>query len=52
DVDNTFPVDPALLLSDKTRRVGSTEVKSGFIPSLFANVPPTIRFCNETERSM
>ncbi|CAF3839944.1 unnamed protein product [Adineta steineri] len=50
DVDNTFPVDPALLLSDKTRRVGSTEVKSGFIPSLFANVPPTIRFCNETER--
>jgi len=34
------------------RRVGNTEVKSGFIPSLFNNVPPTIRFCTENQRSM
>jgi len=33
-------------------RVGNTEVKSGFIPSLFENVPPTIRFCTENQRSM
>ena len=26
-------------------------MKSGFIPSLFANVPPTIRFCTESQRS-
>lgn len=34
------------------RRVGNTEVKSGFIPSLFNNVPPTIRFCTENQRRM
>ncbi|CAF3184409.1 unnamed protein product [Rotaria sp. Silwood2] len=50
DIDNGFPLDPALLLSDKTRRVGNTEVKSGLIPSLFNNVPPTIRFCTENQR--
>lgn len=33
------------------RRVGNAEVKPGFIPSLFANVPPTIRFCTENQRS-
>jgi hypothetical protein len=70
DADNTFPLDPSLLLSDKSNRsfisakenilcfsptghrVGNTEVKSGFIPSLFENVPPTIRFCTENQRSM
>lgn len=50
DTDSTFPLDPALLLSDKIRRVGDTEVKSGFIPSLFCNVPPVIRFCTENQR--
>ena len=34
------------------RRIGNTEVRSGFIPSLFSNVPPTIRFCTESQRCM
>ncbi|UJR26634.1 hypothetical protein I4U23_007952 [Adineta vaga] len=50
DADSTFPLDPSILLSDKTRRVGNTEIKSGFIPSLFEHVPPIIRFCTETQR--
>lgn len=52
DVENDTGVslDPAVLLSEKTRRVGNAEVKPGFIPSLFANVPPTIRFCTENQR--
>ncbi|CAF3852147.1 unnamed protein product [Rotaria magnacalcarata] len=50
DTDNSFSLDPALLLSDKTRRVGNTEVRSGLIPSLFTNVPPTVRFCTENQR--
>ncbi|CAF0838743.1 unnamed protein product [Rotaria sordida] len=50
EADSAFPLDPALLLSDKTRRVGNTEVKPGLIPSLFINVPPTIRFCTENQR--
>ena len=42
DAENTLPFDPSTLLSS---------VKSGFISSLFANVPPTIRFCTEHEQS-
>ncbi|CAF0936843.1 unnamed protein product [Didymodactylos carnosus] len=50
DTDTYNALDPHVLVSDKVRRVGNMDVRTGLIPSIFINIPPTIRFGTENQR--